>query len=72
MKYSTFKNEDIMTNPILWLNPKISELELFLPKWYRQGIIVVGDVLDSNGDFISLSDLKDKFSIQRIVLSTLE
>ena len=52
-------SNDILASP-LWYNPKISKIELNLPSWSKHGITYVGDLLDSNGFFISQKDLEQK------------
>ena len=38
-------------------------MELNLPNWSKHGITYVGDLLDSNGIFISQKDLKQKYTL---------
>ena len=38
-----------------------SKMELNLPDWSKHGIIFVGDLLHSNGIFISQKDLEQKY-----------
>ena len=37
----------------LWFNPKISKNKLFLPKWFSNGITLVGDILNNQGETVS-------------------
>ena len=55
-------SNDILASP-LWYNPKISKIELNLPNWSKHGITYVGDLLDSNGFFISQKDLEQKYTL---------
>ena len=55
-------SSDILASP-LWYNPKISKMELNLPNWSKHGISYVGDLLHSNGNFISQKDLEQKYTL---------
>ena len=51
-------NADLLKSPI-WYNPVISKESLFVRKWYILGIKYVTDVVDENGNFLSLGVLKN-------------
>ena len=48
----------------LWLNPKISKANLFLPNWYRKGINLPADIIHANEDFMAERTLKSKYHIE--------
>ena len=54
-------NTEILST-LLWYSPKISKAILNLPNWSKQGIIVVGDLLDNRGNIISQTKLEDKYT----------
>ena len=45
-------------------NPKISRNKLFLPKWFSNGITLVGDILNNQGEILSQVQLEQKFAFQ--------
>ena len=54
--------EEKLCSP-LWYNEEISTYELFIPDWYKNGIITPGDLLDENLQMIPRNDLIRKFKI---------
>ena len=38
----------------LWYNNQLSDATLFIDKWFKSGINLVGDIVDSNGVVIVL------------------
>ena len=48
----------------MWYNPSISKSELFFPNWYSKGVISVSDLLSSDGQIISIQDLKSGYNIK--------
>ena len=48
---------DILYTP-LWFNNKIGQPALNCPKWYKNGILFVGDLLDTKGSFCTFNELK--------------
>ena len=57
--------QDVLYTP-LWFNKKISQLPLYYPKWYKRGIIFVGDVLDQQGNFCTVHELRKSFKLNPI------
>ena len=51
-----------LSSPV-WYNPKISKIELFLPKWFSKGIIFVTHLIDSQGKFLTYHELMAKYSV---------
>ena len=44
---------EVLSSPI-WYNKQISKEVLFLTKWHKSGIDVVGDILKQNGSVMTL------------------
>ena len=68
--WTTFGNKllckseiDVLSTPI-WYNTSISNQNLFFPKWFKNGIEYVGDVVDSNMEFIDSTCLEEKYQIK--------
>ena len=55
-------NVDILTSSI-WYNSFMSRNNMYLQTWSKKGINVVGDVVDPEGKFLSMDDIKRKFDI---------
>ena len=53
----------------LWYNSEILENTLFFSKWYKKGILLVADIIDSDFRILSLRDLKNKFNIHINILN---
>ena len=49
--------QDILHSP-LWYNKKISQDPLFYPVWHQKGITFVIDLINANGNFHSMMELK--------------
>ena len=64
---NTSCNYDI-TQSCLWYNSHISKEILYFPKWFTKGIYLVGDLIDSNGRFISLENLKEIYRFNPNIL----
>ena len=54
---------DILNDP-LWCNYKMKKTELFYPKWFRKGIILIADLFGSNGELLSQRELEKFYSIK--------
>ena len=52
-----------LSSPI-WYNPIISKYDLFLPNWWDKNIFQGSDMVDENGDIMSLEVLKKRFDLQ--------
>ena len=58
LEQQTFLNsEQILTTP-LWYNSKLLSDQLFIPDWYRKGIFLISDILDTDGQIMSLEMLE--------------
>ena len=55
-------NVDILTRSI-WYNSFMSRNNMYLQTWSKKGINVVADVVDPEGKFLSMDDIKRKFDI---------
>ena len=55
----------------LWLNPSISENNLFLKNWYQKGIKVIADLFDEKGVRYNINQLIEKYDINNIDYLTL-
>ena len=53
-------NEEILNSP-LWYNHEISEYPFFLARWHNAGISLVGQLINSNREILSLNQIKEKF-----------
>ena len=53
-------NEDIMSSSI-WFNPNISKHNLFFPDWCQNGIYVIADIIDEEGNVCSLDKLRRRY-----------
>ena len=53
-------NEDIMSSSI-WFNPNISKHNLFFPDWCQNGIYVIADIIDEEGNVCSLDKLRQRY-----------
>ena len=51
-------------NEPLWYNPNMSKVELYLPNWSRQGILSLSDIVFSNGDFLSQTQISKAFNVR--------
>ena len=60
-------NYDI-TQSCLWYNSHISKEILYFPKWFKKGIYLVGDLIDSNGRVISLENLNEIYRFNPNIL----
>ena len=48
----------------LWNNPKVSKVELFLPNWFKKGILSIGDLICNSGNFVSQKNLSNIYNIK--------
>ena len=56
-------NPEILRNCI-WYNPDISKNTLYFPDWYNKGIHLVSDIVDTDGQILSLMELSSKFNLK--------
>ena len=64
---SISSNYDI-TQMCLWYNFHITKELLYFLKWLKKGIYLVGDLLDSKGQFISFESLKEMYKFNPSIL----
>ena len=57
-------NIENVLNSHLWYNENISKSHLYLAHWYKRGIICVGDIINSNGDFVTQNLLQNVYGIK--------
>ena len=55
-------SKEILTTP-LWYNSKLLN-DLFLSDWFRRGIFLISDILDSDGNIMSLEMLEHLYGIK--------
>ena len=53
---------DILSTPI-WYNPQISEEIYYLKSWHNKGICFVKDIINTNGDIMTINELLNNFGI---------
>ena len=51
-------------NDPFWYNIKLSKTELYYPKWFKEGIIIIADLFCTNGELLSQKDLEQFYSIK--------
>ena len=56
-------NNNALYSP-LWYNPEISKAYLYLPHWYKKGIICLGDMISNEGVFVTQNLLQSIFGIK--------
>ena len=56
------KVSDVVYSAI-WYNNQISKELLFLPKWHKNGMHAVGDVLDKDGEIVTKDQIQKLFNI---------
>ena len=56
-------NEDIMKSPI-WYNHLISNYPLYIRNWDKVGIKFVSDIVDKNGNVLSIENLNHKYNTE--------
>ena len=53
----------------IWYNSQISKNIIFFPDWYKKGIYLVDDIINSDGKLISIRDLNKKYNININILN---
>ena len=61
-------NEDILCTSI-WLNKSLGTEKIFFANWFKHGIQVVGDILNSEGNIFPLEEIEKKFNFTVNVLN---
>ena len=62
-KIQQAQNESELLRNCIWYNSQISKNTIFFPDWYKKGIYLVNDIINTEGKIISIRDLKNKFNI---------
>ena len=57
------ENLEKLTCP-LWYNPKISREPLYLPHWFRAGIITPADLINADGNILSPLELSKQYKVK--------
>ena len=54
----------------IWFNSfiKVNKKSVFIKKWYKQGVKIIGDFFDAHGNLLAKQDFEHKFNIQEICL----
>ena len=50
----------------LWYNEAVSVKAMFFPKLYSKGIIMISDVIDSEGKVLTIQKLKDHYNLESL------
>ena len=48
----------------IWYNTQLSGEALFFPKWYNKGISLIGDIVESTGDIMTLQKIEKTFGFK--------
>ena len=48
----------------MWYNPLISKSDFYFPNWHSKGVLSIADLLSSDGQFISLEDVRLCYNIK--------
>ena len=62
---STKSYLECLTSP-LWLNPDISEYQLYIPNWFKNKISIVNDLIDTDGSVKNLQKIIDQYNVDNI------
>ena len=62
---TTHSYEELLSVP-LWYNTKLSTETMYFPNWYRKGIILISDVLETDGSFFTIEKIKKVYSLDNI------
>ena len=54
--------EQILNSP-LWYNPNICNYDLYYPSWFQNGIVFVKDILNRNGNILTIDGLRNIYSL---------
>ena len=53
--------QDIVSSS-LWFNTHIGTDNLFFPDWFKHGIYSIGDIIHTNGNILSLPEIKNRYN----------
>ena len=56
-KLAISSNVQISSSPI-WYNKNLTDEYLYFPVWYKKGIVMISDVLDTEGNILERNELK--------------
>ena len=56
-------NLDVM-NTTIWYNPDISKEPLYLSNWFKAGVLLLGDILNTEGEIEPFEKLKERYDIK--------
>ena len=48
----------------IWFNPCIATNNLYFSDWYKHGILVIGDIVNLEGNMFTLDELRQKYKLQ--------
>ena len=59
------ENGDILSSP-LWYNRLNSEHKVYFSSWFNNGIVMMGDIVDSRGNVLEQKDMQKKFNFSNV------
>ena len=68
-KLQQAQNDCELLRSCIWYNSRISKNTIFFPDWYKKGIYLVDDIINTDGKVISNRDLNNKFNINVNILN---
>ena len=60
-KVKVHSRQDIVSSS-LWFNTHIGTDNLFFPDWFKHGIYSIGDIIHTNGNTLSLPEMKNRYN----------
>ena len=48
----------------IWFNPCIATNNLYFSDWYKHGILVIGDIVNLEGNMFTLDELRQKYKFK--------
>ena len=60
-KVKVHSRQDIVSSS-LWFNTHIGTDNLFFPDWFKHGIYSIGDIIHTNGNILSLPEMKNRYN----------
>ena len=60
-KVKVHSHQDIVSSS-LWFNTHIGTDNLFFPDWFRHGMYNIGDIIHTNGNILSLPEMKNRYN----------
>ena len=68
-KIQQAQNDCELLRNCIWYNSQISKNIIFFPDWYKKGIYLVNNIINTDGKLISIRDLNNKFNINVNILN---